>query len=113
MKIFYSASTGGFFNDSIHTSIPKDAVEISTDEHRGLMARQAEGMKIVPAQDGRPMTVANDPIVPTGDEIKVARAAAYKREADPLFFKAQRGEATMDEWRAKVEEIRARFPDQV
>ena len=38
------------------------------------------------------------------------RAAAYAAEADPLFFKAQRGEATMDEWQAKVEEIRARFP---
>lgn len=38
------------------------------------------------------------------------RAAAYAAEADPLFFKAQRGEATMDEWTAKVEEIRARFP---
>ena len=38
------------------------------------------------------------------------RAAAYAAEADPLFFKAQRGEATMDEWTAKVQEIRARFP---
>jgi len=38
------------------------------------------------------------------------RAAAYTVEADPLFFKAQRGEATMDEWNAKVAEIRARFP---
>ena len=38
------------------------------------------------------------------------RAIAYAAEADPLFFKAQRGEATMDEWTAKVEEIRARFP---
>ena len=38
------------------------------------------------------------------------RAAAYATEADPLFFKAQRGEATMDEWNAKVAEIRARYP---
>jgi lysophospholipase L1-like esterase len=38
------------------------------------------------------------------------RAAAYVSEADPLFFKAQRGEATMDDWNAKVAEIRARFP---
>lgn len=38
------------------------------------------------------------------------RAAAYTSEADPLFFKAQRGEATMAEWQAKVEEIRLRFP---
>ena len=38
------------------------------------------------------------------------RASAYAAEADPLFFKAQRGEATMDEWNAKVAEIRARYP---
>ena len=38
------------------------------------------------------------------------RAAAYAAEADPLFFKAQRGEATMDEWQAKVDEIRNRYP---
>jgi hypothetical protein len=38
------------------------------------------------------------------------RAAAYSAEADPLFFKTQRGEATVEEWEAKVEEIRQRYP---
>ena len=38
------------------------------------------------------------------------RASAYRLEADPLFFKVQRGEATMDEWTAKVTEIRNRYP---
>ena len=38
------------------------------------------------------------------------RQAAYQAEADPLFFKAQRGEATMAEWQAKVAEIKTRFP---
>jgi len=38
------------------------------------------------------------------------RRAAYITEADPLFFKAQRGEATMEEWQAKVAEIKQRFP---
>ena len=39
-----------------------------------------------------------------------ARAAAYASEADPLFFKAQRGEATIEEWQSTVADIRARFP---
>jgi hypothetical protein len=43
-------------------------------------------------------------------EAEANRAAAYAAEADPLFFKAQRGEATTDEWTAKVAEIKARFP---
>ena len=38
------------------------------------------------------------------------RKAAYTSEADPLFFKSQRGEATMAEWEAKVAEIKARYP---
>ena len=38
------------------------------------------------------------------------RRAAYIAEADPLFFKAQRGEATMEDWQAKVAEIKSRFP---
>ena len=38
------------------------------------------------------------------------RATAYTTEADPLFFKAQRGEATIEEWEAKVAEIRTRYP---
>lgn len=37
------------------------------------------------------------------------RADAYRNEADPLFFKAQRGDATMDEWLAKVNEIKTRY----
>ena len=38
------------------------------------------------------------------------RQVAYKEEADPLFFKYQRGTATKEEWLAKVEEIKARYP---
>jgi hypothetical protein len=41
---------------------------------------------------------------------KAARAVAYKEESDPLFFKSQRGEATVEEWLAKVQEIRGRYP---
>ena len=39
-----------------------------------------------------------------------SRANAYRSEADPLFFKSQRGEATTAEWEAKVAEIKARYP---
>ena len=43
-------------------------------------------------------------------KVEQDRLYAYRLEADPLFFKAQRGEATTDEWTAKVAEIKARFP---
>lgn len=50
------------------------------------------------------------PVVPTKEEQKALRQAAYASESDPIFFMAQRGEATMEEWTAKVAEIKARYP---
>ena len=53
------------------------------------------------------------PYVPTPvakEQQQANRAKAYKNEADPLFFKYQRGEATEAEWLDKIEEIRARYP---
>lgn len=38
------------------------------------------------------------------------RRQAYSREADPLFFKLQRGKSTKQEWLDKIDEIDARFP---
>lgn len=38
------------------------------------------------------------------------RMQAYRDEADPLFFKWQRGEATKQVWLDKVAEIKQRFP---
>jgi hypothetical protein len=55
-----------------------------------------------------------EPEAPTAeDRAEMARQAklyAYQQEADPLFFKAQRGEATLQEWQDKIAEIKARFP---
>ena len=39
-----------------------------------------------------------------------SRRAAYTVEADPLFFKAQRGEIEQQVWLEKIAEIKARFP---
>jgi hypothetical protein len=50
------------------------------------------------------------PPQPTREEQESYRKLAYEAEADPLFFMAQRGEATMEEWLDKIAEIKARFP---
>ena len=39
-----------------------------------------------------------------------SRASAYTTEADPLFFKVQRGEANQADYDAKIAEIRTRYP---
>ena len=43
------------------------------------------------------------------DPVDRAKRIMFQEEADPLFFKAQRGEATREEWLTKVEEIKSRF----
>lgn len=54
--------------------------------------------------------IAALPARSTREEQEAARRAAYQLEADPIFFMAQRGEATMEEWQAKVAEVKARYP---
>ena len=44
------------------------------------------------------------------EAVRTARRAAYVAEADPLFFKWQRGEATQADYEAAVAAVRARFP---
>ena len=59
-------------------------------------------------QDGQ--FTAPPPVVPTQAEQEAKRHAAYTAEADPLFFKWQAGEGTEEEWKAKRQEIRNRYP---
>jgi hypothetical protein len=43
-------------------------------------------------------------------EVELIRQSAFQSEADPLFFKWHAGEGTEQEWLAKREEIRSRYP---
>jgi hypothetical protein len=43
-------------------------------------------------------------------EIIENRRQAYLVESDPILFRALRDEATMEEWKEKVQEIKDRFP---
>ena len=43
-------------------------------------------------------------------EVETNRRNAYRNEADPLFLKWQRNEATEQEWLDKIAEIKERFP---
>jgi len=46
------------------------------------------------------------------EAVQRQRAARYRVETDPLFFKAQRGEdgVTLEDWKAAVDAIRAELP---
>ena len=74
---------------------------------QGQRARWADGwvFEDTPAPEPEPV-----PEPPAPQSTEALRRADYQAEADPLFFKSQRGEATQAEWLAKVAEIKARYP---
>jgi hypothetical protein len=51
-----------------------------------------------------------EPQPPTREQQEVARQAAYSAEADPIAMQMLRDEATKEEWLAKIEEIKTRYP---
>ena len=55
MTIFYSKSNQAFYDDQIHSTVPDDAVEISTEQHAALLAGQSQGQVIMPGKDGKPV----------------------------------------------------------
>jgi hypothetical protein len=56
----------------------------------------------------RPMT--EQELADLAQQKDAQRKFAYQNEADPLFFKWQRGEGTQEAWLAKIEEIKSRYP---
>lgn len=61
MTIFYSKTTGGFYDNQIHNVLPEDAVEITAAYHATLLAGQAQGKTIMPGKDGKPVLATTAP----------------------------------------------------
>ena len=53
--IFYSKLNQAFYDDTIHTSLPEDALEISPEQYAALLAGQSAGQVIMPGKDGKPV----------------------------------------------------------
>lgn len=79
--MYYSKSTGGFYDPAIHALIPEDAVEITLEEHEALMAAQAAGKIIQATDDGTP--VAADPAPLTGSALILSQIATLEASITP------------------------------
>lgn len=77
--------------DDCTTEWSYDGIEFKKPEIKKVADRQALGTP-------QPLTAEQ------------LRALAYRNEADPLFFKYQRGEIEKQTWLNKVQEIKARYP---
>lgn len=108
MTIFYSASREGFFDDIFHDVLPSDAVAISAERHRQLLADQTEGMLIVGGEDGLPIAVARPGLTPE-EELEALRlernrlltASDYTQMPDAPMTDAQR-----EAWRVYRQALR-------
>ena len=61
MTIFYSKTTGGFYDNQIHNILPEDAVKITAEYHATLLAGQAQGKTIMPGKDGKAVLAEQPP----------------------------------------------------
>lgn len=78
--LFYSASTGGFYDASISPQIPSGAVEITREEHASLMDGQSQGKVITAGGDGRPFLADQPP--PTAEQVAKQYEAATQAHLD-------------------------------
>ena len=87
MTIFYSKTTGGFYDNQIHNVLPGDAVEITAEYHATLLTGQAQGKTIMPSKDGKPVLA---PLTPShlhqwnGKEWTLDKAAASQLLAEAI-----------------------------
>ena len=58
---YYSKSPGGFYDSTIHTTWPEDAVWITDEQHAELLAGQSNGQVIMPGKDGKPVLASKAP----------------------------------------------------
>ena len=55
--MFYARSTHGFYDPTIHATMPDDAVEITRKEHAALLDGQLAGKVISAGADGSPVLI--------------------------------------------------------
>ncbi|BCB26487.1 hypothetical protein SKTS_13730 [Sulfurimicrobium lacus] len=99
--MFYSKTTGGFYDSAIHgKNIPGDAVEISISQHETLMLGQLRGKIIIPDSDGSPILAEAPP--PTDVQLLAEYQSQAKGElvkSDATILRcAENGVAVPVEW---------------
>lgn len=96
MTIFFSATTGAFYDDELwEASLPDDAAEVTAERHAELMGATTKGQIIQADQDGAPIAVD----APTPPAEAVAIVVRRRRDAEIArlrwFVERHRDEITL------------------
>lgn len=79
--MFYSKSTGGFYDQRLHIgTLPADAVEITTETHSALLAGESAGLIISADINGYPILVEPEP--PSSAQIIQSMRTAIQAHMD-------------------------------
>lgn len=84
-RIYYSATSRGFYRDDVHASMPHDVVEVTDAEYASLLEGQSAGQVIVPDANGRPVLAAPPPPEPSPDELLAASDAEMARVVEDIW----------------------------
>lgn len=106
--MFYSPETG-FTEHAV-----EGAYEITHERYVELLNGQSDGKIISAYADGKPYLKTPDPLTAEQQTqiVLARRQAAYRAESDPLYMEWQfdQDENKKEQWRASVEDIKARYP---
>lgn len=106
--MFYSQSTGGFYDTVIHgNNIPSDAVEITCEQHHALIEGQAKGKVITCNEQGQPFLCDPQIVEMTYAEL---RAAEYPPITDYLDGVVKGDQAQIDAYIAACQAVKAKYP---
>lgn len=102
---------GEFFNPGYTTS-NAEVVDVEPPEFMQPQLYKREGNSWVCLNDDTVAMLRAEQRASFNAEQNAKRKAAYAEESDPLFFMSQRNEATVEQWQAKITQIKAMFPYQ-
>jgi hypothetical protein len=106
--MFYSKSTGGFYDIEIHgNNNPTDAVEITKEQHAALLEGQSQGKQITGNENGQPVLTE-----PTPTELTYAekREREYPLITDYIDGVVKGDQAQIDKYIADCMAVKAKYP---
>lgn len=104
---YYRPETRGFYRSDIHGDPQPNDVLLDPAQYDALQEQQTQGLVIEPRGRDLPQAVS-----PGSVSVLRLRELAYRQESDPLYLAAvyDGTPEALQAWRAKVEEIKNRYP---
>lgn len=109
--IYYSASSGGFYIDSIHKVMPEDVVEISQEFHRELLEGQSNGKEIKADGQGRPYLENPSPEILSEAKLRMLKMNNKAYEEAVQLHTSMYPQSEKDTWPTQDREIKAWVAD--